>query len=232
MRIGILIPIIAWFSTFNVFASNNSLPVAGNRQHSSPIVPIIIATTGVGLSLVLDKPVFQLAHHNQTPFSRNVTKVTDMLGEKTYLVPALLTTFGGSLVIKNTKLRNTSWNAIKAVMLTSLSVEGLKTGIGRARPFMNEGNLSFHSFNGNDVYKSMPSGHSSFAFALLTPFAETYSRWIYVIPASVAMGRVWQQKHWLSDVVVGGGIGWLSGYLFTHSKKKIIVTPQGLVIWF
>jgi membrane-associated phospholipid phosphatase len=173
-----------------------------------------------------------MAYRNQSSLSHDITNVTDLMGSKNLMVPALLATFGGSFLIKDDKLKSTSWNAIKSVVTTSITVEMLKVSIGRARPFVGEGNMSFHPFNGNDIYKSMPSGHSSFAFALFTPFAETYSRWIYVLPASVAIGRVWQQKHWLSDVVIGGGIGWLSGYLFTHSKKKIVVTPNGFVIWF
>ncbi|HLW07688.1 MAG TPA: phosphatase PAP2 family protein, partial [Marinilabiliaceae bacterium] len=82
-----------------------------------------------------------------------------------------------------------------------------------------------------DSYKSLPSGHASLAFAVFTPFAENYSRWLYAIPISVAFGRVYQNKHWFSDVVVGSSIGFISGWLFTHNKN-VQLLPNGVIVKF
>ena len=202
------------------------------KPRQSLWLPLAAASVSIGLGLTLDKPVHSFAINHQTSFFSQVSHVTDALAEKTIVVPALLTTFAGSYLLKDEKLKTTAWNAIKSVMVTSILTEGIKITVGRGRPFVSGNNLSFNSFNGNDAYKSFPSGHSSFAFAVFTPFAETYSRWLYLVPASVALGRVYQQKHWLTDVMVGGAMGWASGYLFTHSKKKVVVGPGGLVIWF
>lgn len=195
-------------------------------------VPVAASVATLGIGFLVEEPVNSFMIHHQNNFCDGLTNFTDNLGNPKYMGPALLATFGGSYLLKDDRLKKTSWNAIKAVMMSSVTTEALKISIGRARPFMNEGHTSFDPFNRTDNYKSMPSGHSSFAFAVFTPFAETYSRWIYVVPAAVALGRVYQEKHWLTDVMVGSSIGWISGYLFTHSKKKIVVTPGGLVIWF
>lgn len=195
-------------------------------------VPVAASAVTLGIGFLVEKPVNSFMIHHQNNLCDGLSNFTDALGNPKFMAPALLATFGGSYLLKDNKLKTTTWNSLKAVMMSSVTTEALKISIGRARPFMKEGNMTFDHFNGHDEYKSMPSGHSSFAFAVFTPFAETYSRWIYVIPAAVALGRVYQEKHWLTDVMVGSSIGWISGYLFTHSKKKIVVTPGGLVIWF
>jgi membrane-associated phospholipid phosphatase len=62
---------------------------------------------------------------------------------------------------------------------------------------------------------SFPSGHTALAFALVTPYAEIYHNpWLYAIPVAVGAGRVAAvDGHWLSDVVGGGFIGWLTADL-------------------
>ncbi len=82
-------------------------------------------------------------------------------------------------------------------------------------------------------YQSFPSGHSLVAWATFTPFAESYSKWIYLIPASVSFSRLYKNKHWMSDVVMGGGLGYLAG-LYFHKRKnqKVIFNGQGVVIKF
>ena len=196
-------------------AQPDSLKLIPKSHHQSWIT---VGTVGVaiGAGALLDQPVHSFAIHHQTSLFNQVSHVTDALGEKTIVVPALLTTFAGSYFLKDEKLKTTAWNAIKSVIVTSVFTEGVKISAGRERPFVSGNSLSFNCFSYRDDFKSLPSGHASLAFAVFTPFAETYSRWLYLVPASVALGRVYQQKHWLTDVMVGGAIGWASGYLFNN----------------
>lgn len=193
---------------------------------------VVAAGALLGTGWLLDKPAWQWSKNHPCEFGHRASEFSDALGEKTIVVPALLTTFAGSYLLKDEKLKTTSWTAIKSVALTAMATEGIKIMAGRQRPFVEGDHNRFSPFNTDDRYKSMPSGHTSLAFAIFTPFAEKYSRWIYLVPATVAIGRVYQQKHWLTDVMVGGGLGWISGYLLTHSNKKIVIGPGGLVIWF
>jgi membrane-associated phospholipid phosphatase len=139
----------------------------------------------------------------------------------------------GDFIIRDQKLQDVSMAAIKTVVVTAVLTEAIKYAAGRARPYTGEGAGSFHPFPGNrEPYKSFPSGHTSLAFAVFTPFAEGYSRWIYAIPMAVGAGRVMQDKHWVSDVAFGGGIGFLAGYFFYHTGKRVVPIPNGLVLYF
>ncbi|HPK09145.1 MAG TPA: phosphatase PAP2 family protein [Saprospiraceae bacterium] len=77
-------------------------------------------------------------------------------------------------------------------------------------------------------YHSFPSGHTAQAFAAATFLSEEYKykfKWMpyvsYGIAASVGMSRMANNKHYISDVLVGAGIGYLSMKIayWTHQYK-------------
>lgn len=78
---------------------------------------------------------------------------------------------------------------------------------------------------------SFPSGHTATAFMAATMLHKEYgltrSPWYsiagYTIATATAVGRQLNNRHWLSDVMVGAGIGILStelGYYFAHLLFK------------
>lgn len=195
---------------------------------------IIAGMTGVaGLALIIDEDVSKFMKNNQTDFWKTFSKCSDTGGEVKIMVPALLLTYGTSYLIKNEKLKLTAEASIKSVIVTGFTTELLKQVFGRARPYNDLGAFHLEPFPIlDDKFKAMPSGHSSLAFAIFTPFAENYSRWIYCIPVAVAFGRVYQNRHWVSDVIAGSTIGFVSGYFFSHGRRQIEIIPNGLKIWF
>jgi membrane-associated phospholipid phosphatase len=224
-------------SSIILLTVSGNLPVSGSERDSLSGSPrlkrIIPGVAGLAAaSFIVDEHVTGFFRSNQTGFLDSAAGFTDMGGEKRIVVPALLLTYGSArLIFRDDKLHTASLNAIQSVIVTALATEGTKIISGRARPFTGEGAYTFQPFPGVDRYKSLPSGHASLAFALFTPFAETYSRWIYLVPVSVAAGRVYQDKHWMSDVFLGGGFGLISGILFTHHPNVQII-PSGLRVYF
>jgi len=116
------------------------------------------------------------------------------------------------------------WNALvadvmAAAMMASV-VNGMKYSIDRTRP--NDGSYSF------------PSGHTATAFMGATLLAHEYghrSIWIpvcgYTVASSVAVMRVLNNRHYVSDVIVGAAIGiltaelgyWASDAIFNNRKS-------------
>ena len=205
--------------------------VAEKRFPHWTIIAGMVAATG--LSLTVDENVSQFMYDNQTKFGKKFTKISNTGGEIKIMVPALLLTYGASIISKNEKFRITCEASIKSAIFTGIIAESGKQIFGRARPYMHLGAFHLKPFPVlNDKYKSMPSGHTSLAFSIFTPFAESYSRWIYCIPVAVAFGRVYQNKHWVSDVIAGGTVGFLSGYFFSHGRRQVEICSNGLRIWF
>lgn len=77
-------------------------------------------------------------------------------------------------------------------------------------------------------YNSFPSGHTTQAFAAATFLNEEYKErypWMpyasYAVASSVGLLRVANNRHYVSDVLVGAGIGYLSMKVayWTHQYK-------------
>ncbi|WP_195715159.1 phosphatase PAP2 family protein [Ancylomarina sp. 16SWW S1-10-2] len=188
----------------------------------------------LGSAFLLDEVVKDGMTHNQTGFMDNFTDISNEFGEKKYMAPATLATWAIATAINDERLATTAMNSAKALICGAVLTESAKFIAGRSRPDMNRGSMHFDAFNGTENgLKSFPSGHAFVAWSVFTPFAQEYSKWIYVIPASVSLARMYRNRHWFSDVILGGGIGYFAG-LYFHKRKnqKVLFDGNGIVIKF
>ena len=114
----------------------------------------------------------------------------------------------------------------KAELLMSVIVRGMKTSIPSERP------------SGGGM-NSMPSGHTAQAFVSATILDMEYrdtSPWIgvagYAVATTTGMYRMINDKHWISDVLIGAGIGIFSTKVvyYTHryrwgKKSNMVILP-------
>jgi membrane-associated phospholipid phosphatase len=115
----------------------------------------------------------------------------------------------------------------QAILASSLVTGAFKFTLGRARPYVTgDSNSTDFKFNRgwpNDDYRSMPSGHSTMAFAFAAAMSQERARIkgrsgsfdaaMYGGASLVAFSRMMLDKHWASDIVVGSLIGTASGLL-------------------
>ncbi len=170
--------------------------------------------------------------NNKSLFLTSYTDVFNEFGEKKYVVPAAVAAWTVGTIVKDEQLATTAMNSCKALLFGAIASEGIKIISGRSRPDTNMGSGSFDLFGGTvNRRKSFPSGHAFTAWAAFTPFAETYSKWIYAVPISVSLARMYRNRHWFSDVVLGGGLGFFAGMYF-HKRKnqRVIFKGNGIVI--
>ncbi len=124
----------------------------------------------------------------------------------------------GGLVLQDNELLHTSRLIFESSIITGAITYWGKGFFGRSRPFTGEGPQQFDlfKFSKKTAYRALPSGHTSSAFAIMTIIAKQYPRWwikypAYGIATGVALQRMDDRKHWASDVIVGGAIGyWVS----------------------
>ena len=147
------------------------------------------------------------------------------------MTPAVFTagltaaTLAGGLISQDKKLFTTSRLLVESAVLTQIFAAAAKGVLGRSRPYTDRGAQDFNlfKFNGAEEYKSMPSGHVSSVFAIMTVMAKQYDYWWVEIPAytfcaGVAFQRMESRNHWFSDTIVGGALGyWVASTLVHHN---------------
>lgn len=138
------------------------------------------------------------------------------------------------------RMQDLGLHSVESVLLGTALSYGIKTLAGRARPYVDVGNSHDfklgRGFSGFD-YQSFPSGHTTAAFALASTVSrETQmwwprSRWpmgtlMYGGATLVGMSRMYNNKHWASDVLGGAAIGTIVGlkvvkYHHSHPDNAI-----------
>ncbi len=110
--------------------------------------------------------------------------------------------------------------AAVALIPTNLAVEGIKRATFRTRPD-GERKASNASF---------PSSHAANAFAIAWVLARRWRRaapaW-FAVAVVVTISRVYLNRHFLSDVVVGAAIGTLCGWWATRRPPARAAGPPG-----
>lgn len=124
--------------------------------------------------------------------------------------------------------REAGWLGLEAIAHSQVAVFTLKQITNRQRPVTHEGRGGF--WQGGD---SFPSGHATTSFAVATVFAYEYRDHIavpitaYTLASLVAASRLSARRHWVSDIFVGGSMGFLIGrYVYKrHHNPNLPGSP-------
>jgi membrane-associated phospholipid phosphatase len=128
--------------------------------------------------------------------------------------------FGG-----NDNIRTTGRMVFESVAIAGLITTITKSVFGRHRPYNNDGSTAFEGPTVNADYLSLPSGHATVAFALSTTLANrihnTYaSIGLYTLAGITSLSRIYDDKHWASDVILGSAIGYFVADFISGKKSK------------
>lgn len=125
---------------------------------------------------------------------------------------------------------------IGAGLLASGVVSGaLKYTLGRERPSRTDDPLQLRPLNPDNRWQAFPSGHATVAFSLATGIAaEARSPVVTVLAFSgaglVAWSRVYDDKHWTSDVVGGAVIGVGMTRAAMRLTRRLQERPAGVTL--
>lgn len=197
-------------------------------------------------TLVLTSGAFALDNSIKSFANRNRSSFNDVLfdADGAYFVAQAAAGMGGvylyGLVFEDKEIRKLGLNLGEAVVYASVVTTVFKTVIGRSRPYVEAGNHKFNFAQISFAKTSFPSGHSTIAFAISTVMAN-YSDNIfwktgwYTAAGVVAGSRIYHDKHWLSDVILGSAIGhFVAEYVVNGSEEKnkieLGIMPSGVYL--
>jgi hypothetical protein len=151
-------------------------------------------------------------------FAHDFFKFGSYLGEIYTLLPAAITVYAVGRAKDEPKVSHMGMDLLRSLAVSEAIVNALKYTTRRERPDGSGKN-------------SFPSGHAADTFAFATAL-ERHFGWkgavpAYIFASYVAMSRLPDNRHWLSDVVFGSSVGIIAGRTVTRHGREfpIAITP-------
>lgn len=117
---------------------------------------------------------------------------------------------------KTNKVSHLGFDMLRALAVSQTLTQGMKVTIRRDRP--------------TGECCAFPSGHASASFATAAVLERHlgYRAWpTFLVASYVAMSRLHDNRHYVSDVIFGAGLGIASGWTVVgrHGRSKYALTP-------
>ena len=197
------------------------------RNLSIFLVSLLLTVALVAIAFLwLDQPLSYFAHDQLAQY--RVFKDMQRTPEFMVVFACLIFALVGFFVLVRQPLNK----LMSALLLSGVSLavatqikDQLKFVFGRTWPetwvnnnpsLIRDGVSGFNFFHGGAGYSSFPSGHTAVTCAVVAVFWLSYPRYrpLYAaIVAVVAIGLIGANYHFLSDLIAGGLIGWLTGWI-------------------
>jgi len=206
-----------------------SAPIGGFEQsRTSPAVYILTsAAILTAISLRYDQPIADeiISWKDGNSTVRAISPVVTEMGTGGFAIGLLGSFTAYGFVAKDDRALEVGKLGAVSFLATGLAVQLVKHLSGRERPEVSTQTGGFWSgpfaslrnrsdkTRGIGSYDAFASGHTTTAFSLATVFADVYEDkpWVayvsYSMASVVAVSRITERTHWLSDCIVGAMIG-------------------------
>lgn len=154
------------------------------------------------------------------------SRVVERFGNFRILLPAAALTALGGYLFDDAQTVDTGMLSLKSMLLSGATTFTLQLITQREIPQAGEG----HGFNlGKDFswkWDSFPSGHSTMAWSVAPILARQYAeqKWVapmvYTLASLTSLSRVYENKHWATDVFAGAVIGYLGAQVTLNSTPR------------
>ena len=196
----------------------------------------VIAAAGVSVLFLVDNPVRSYMLDNQTASKADVASAFEVMGEPAVQIGVPAVMIGAGLAFHKPGLARSGLRAVTSSALAGGVTYVLKWAFGRERP--NDPGSEpwiFEPFSGefSSSDASFPSGHTSSAFGFAASLADDVRPlWakigLYTLATGTAWSRVYNNKHWTSDVVAGALVGITSAKLVSGKWQVWGIRPPAV----
>jgi membrane-associated phospholipid phosphatase len=158
---------------------------------------------------------------------QDVSSVAGNVNEKSLFATGLVTYGVAKLVHAPRTTTDIAWHTTESIFIASATSTVIRGVLGRSRPFVTADSDAYDYKPGKGFgelrYRAYPSIHAASAFAAaasLTAETAQHSRraaWVvgplaYSLAALPGLARMYEDKHWASDVLMGAALGAVSGW--------------------
>ena len=159
-----------------------------------------------GSAQVLDRPMS--SRLSSAKSLESVFAPGETIGGARVLAASAIATYTIGQLSKNPRVTAVGSDMIRAQLLTQVLTGSIKAAVRRSRP------------DGTEF--SFPSGHSSTSFATATVLQQHFGWKVgapaYAVATYVAVSRIQEKRHFLSDVAFGASLGIMAGRTVTVGR--------------
>jgi membrane-associated phospholipid phosphatase len=205
----------------------------------------VVAVVAVVLAamLLIDAPAFRFANTLPHWLNRAFNEFTDF-GRSGWTLYPLGVLYLMTVALASTPVSQWTYRVLAAVavrlgfLFVAIGLPGLvvtivKRLIGRVRP-SEHGPFAYMPFSWRSDYASLPSGHTTAAFATLVAFGALFPRlrpYLWTFAVLIAISRVVVSSHFVSDTIAGAACGALGAILvrdwFAARRLAFVIHPDG-----
>jgi membrane-associated phospholipid phosphatase len=199
------------------------------------LIGTLAAAGAVGLTYLFDSDIRGKVQANK---SRGLDKAADagsLIGNPFLHLGIAAAVYGGGVMADSPKHRELGEMLGESLILADATSLLLKQAIGRGRPFTSGDKGSFRPLQFKSDYDSLPSMHAASSFAMasvMSANSETLAAKLlyYSVAAFAGYARLYKDKHWAGDIVLGAAVGELcgrvvTGYHTAKGKRSLALAP-------
>ena len=167
----------------------------------------------------------EFRRHRDDATLQGIAEAYSLVNEKSLAAAGVLT-YAGARLARARTTTDIAFHTTEALVVSSTVSTLIRGILGRSRPFVTVQRDAFDYHYGQGFrelrYRAFPSIHSSAAFSTAAAVSEemrlrrTRGRTVvipllYTLAAGPGLARMYHDKHWASDVVMGAALGTVAG---------------------
>lgn len=212
------------------FSDSKDVAISPCRWNTTDDWIKVTAITGLTLgAYFMDEYIQQFTQTHKNKTLNSISKYgIENWGDGTYSIPLLGAIYLGASLQGESKGKEVALLGLKGFVISSATAYIFKLSLHRHRP--NETGIPVHNvWDGPSIkfdHLSFVSGHTITAFTLATIIASEYNdtKIIPIVSYSLAgltgLSRIYDNKHWISDVIPAAGLGYGIGKLIFNNNQK------------
>jgi membrane-associated phospholipid phosphatase len=219
---------------YSFFSDTKDIVLFPKRWNSNQWILAGTITAATGALIIVDDNIQSWVQSHKTSGLNDISKyIAEPWGtnkfHKNYSLIASAGFLSYGIIANDSKATHCAFSGVKAFFLTGALTYIPKSIFGRQRPNQKDGPDNY-DWRGAFQGESFFSGHTSVSFAFASVVAEYYktTKWVpivsYTFASLTGLSRIYDNKHWASDVLAGAAFGIAIGKLVARNDQLLFIS--------